>query len=311
MQQDLTNIDRNSTKTDLKDTQNLLQSLMVAINKIIEEKVKSRLCRILPQPLQNYLKTIVKIPKPHDRGGEASSENLPLPQIKTREAVEDHPEAEQTDFLFYKEDNETPEIKRHQIKYKMRIIKSLLDEYKQMSDKCKVKMRFVRDYLEKNFAVLQALYERCKEEETYKSQKASQQKQKKHTAHPKGSKENGSDSQRSIDEQLEKIGWEDRNDKVLTDFDVDKIVRQSMGKEKREVYSGSDENRSASKQYKTLVNAIEKMRIKQAKEEKLAKLFGDKRSMKNENYETIKSSNKEAQDIGQFTFKEPVVFMDN
>lgn len=288
---------------------------MVAINKIIEEKVKSRLCRKLPPPLQNYLKTIVNIPKPRSpgQGADASAENLPLPQIKTREAVEDHPEVAQSDFLFYKEDNETPEMKKRQIRNKIRIVKSLLDEYKQMSNKCKVKMRFVRDYLEKNLAILQLLYDKCREEETYKSQRALPQKEKKHTAHPKGSKfNNSSDSQRSIDEQLEKIGWDNRKEKLLTDSDVEKIVRQSMGKEKREVYSTSDENHTASKQYKTLVNAVEKMRQKQEKEEKLAKLFGEKRSVRNENYETIRSSNKEAQNVGQLSFKEPVVFsMDN
>lgn len=308
-------MDKNATKTDLSDTQHILESLMVAINKIIEEKVKSRLCRKLPPPLQNYLKTIVNIPKPHSpgQGADASAENLPLPQIKTREAVEDHPEVTQSDFLFYKEDNETPEIKKRHIKNKIRIVKSLLEEYKQMSNKCKVRMRFVRDYLEKNLAILQLLYDKCNEEQTYKSQRALPQKEKKHTAHPKGSKlNNGSDSQRSIDEELEKIGWDNRKEKLLTDSDVEKIVRQSMAKEKREVDSASDQTHRASKQYKTLVNAVEKIRQKQEKEEKLAKLFGEKRSVRNENYETIRSSNKEAQNVGQLTFKEPVVFsMDN
>lgn len=313
MQQDLTNIDKNSTTTDLKDTQHLLESLMVAINKIIEEKVKSRLCKPLPPPLQSYLKTIVKIPKPHTHGGESSAENLMLPQIKSREAVEDHPEAEQTDFLFFKDDNETPEIKRRLIKYKMKIVKSLLNEYKQMSGKCKVKMRFVRDYLQKNLAVLQTLYAKCGEDEVNPARSYLQGKQKKHTSHPKGTKvNNGSAAQKSIDEQLEKISWDNKKDKLLADSDIEKIVRQTMRKDKREAHPESNDKRSGSEQYRTLVKAVEKVRKKQEKEEKLAKLFGEKRSVRNENYETIRSSNKEAQDFGQLNFEEPVVFsMDN
>lgn len=284
---------------------------MTAINKIIEEKVRARLCRALPPPLQNYLKIIVKIPKPHSHGGDASAENLLLPQSKkTREVVDDHPDAEQTDFLFYKEDNETPEMKRRQINYKMKIVRSLLDDYLKMSDRCKVKMRFVRDYLEKNLAILQNLYDKCVEDETtYKDQEVQQPEKvkKKHTAHPKGHKTNKG-SERSIDEQLEKVGWENRKNKLLTEEDVEKIVRQSLGKGKRETKDG----RVGSAQYRTLVQAVEKARKKQEKEEKLGQLFGEKRSLRNENYETIRSSNKEAQDFGHFNFEEPLVFnMDN
>lgn len=319
MQEDLTNIDKNSTKTDLKDTQNLLDSLMVAINKIIEEKVKARLCRKLPPPLNSYLKTIVKISKPPTHESDASSaENLPLPQIKAREAVEDHPDAEQSDFLFYKEGNETPEIKKRQIKFKMRIIRSLLQEYEQMSGKCKVKMRFVRDYLEKNLVILEALLDRCEREDILKHSYphiSLQQKQikKKHTAHPKGPKtEHNNGSREPIDEQLQKIGWETRKGKLLADSDVDKILRQSLGKEKRDTHSDLNEKRTGSKQYKALVEAAEKARQKHEKEEKLAKLFGQKRSGRSENYETIKSRNKEMQELGPLNFEEPMVFsMDN
>lgn len=282
---------------------------MIAINKIIEDKVKSRMCRTLPSPLQSYLKAVVKIPKPHKRNDEASVESLP--QIKTREAIEDHPEADQPDFLFYKEGKETPDVKRRHIEYKMKIIKSLLTEYKQMSGKCKIKMRFVRDYLEKNLLILQALYARCKEEEAYRSH-SSDQKEKKHTTHPKGMKSNGSDSQRSIDKELKKIGWENRKNKLLTDSDIDKIVRQSMRKGKRETYLDSNKRNGGSAQYNALLKAVEKLRKKQEKEQKLGRLFGEKRSVINEKYETIKSTNKEAQDFKQLNFEEPVVFsMDN
>lgn len=284
---------------------------MVAINKIIEEKVKARLCRVLPQPLLNYLKTIVKIPKPHGHGGgdASSAENLPLPQIKTRQ-VEQGPDAEQTDFLFYKEDIETPEMKKRQVKYKIKIINSLLDQYERMSGQCKIKMRFVRDYLEKNLLVLQAIYAKCDKEDFAK--KHGTRINKKHTTHPKGHKsDHGDNSQEPIDEQLQTIGWEKRKNKLLDDSDIDKIVRQTMGKgshNKRETHSESMEKRAGSKQYRALVDAVERVRNKQEKEEKLAKLFGQKRSVRNENYETIRSSNKEAQDLGRINFEEPMVF---
>lgn len=317
LQQDLTDIDKNSTTTDLKDTRNLLESLMTAINKIIEEKVKARLCRALPPPLKAYLKTIVKLPKPHGAGGDSSAENLLLPQVKkTREATEEHPDAEQADFLFYKDNYETPEIKRRFIKYKIKILESLLDDYGRMSGKCKVKMRFIRDYLEKNLAILHTLHEKCSDEEVDKMNAPQQQLQKvkkKHTSHPKGRKTNkGNEFGRSIDEQLQKIGWDTRNDKLLPESDVEKIVRQSMGKEKRDLQSNINNEHLGSSEYNTLVKEVEKVRKKQEKEEKLAKLFGGKRSVKNENYETIKSRNKETQDFENLNFEEPVVFsMDN
>lgn len=324
LQQNLANIDRNETKSDLKNTQNLLESLMDALNKIIEEKVKSRLCRTLPPPLQSYLKTIVKIPKfggGHGTGGrdDASAENLPLPQVKTREAKDEHPEAEQPDFLFEKEGFESPEMKKRNIRNKMKMIRSLLDEYEQMSGKCKIKMHFVSDYLEKNLLILQTLYDKCSEEESKKNEypqvPSSQQKEvkKKHTAHPKGPKTNNGDgSRRPIDEQLQKIGWEKRKDKLLADSEVEKIVRQSMKKgsmNKREtVQEESNDSHSGSKQYRALVDAVERVRKKQEKEEKLARLFGQKRSVRNENYETIKSSNRETQNLGELNFEEPMVF---
>lgn len=287
---------------------------MGAINKIIEEKVKARLCRPLPPPLLSYLKTIVKIPKPrgHGVGSDTSSaENLPLPQIKTRQVGEDHPDSEQTDFLFYKEDIETPEMKKQKVKFKIKIIQSLLDQYEEMSGNCKIKMRFVRDYLEKNLVVLQALYARC-EENIAKHKNQGKHIKKKHTTHPKGHKtDHGDESRVPIDEQLQKIGWENRKNKLLDDSDIDKIVRQSMGKSshnKRDTESESREKLVGSKQYKELVEAVERVRNKQEKEEKLAKLFGPKRSARNENYETIRSSNKEVQDLGRINFEEPMVF---
>lgn len=310
---EITALDRNFTNADLKDTESLLQQLMTAINNIIAEKVKARMCRKLPKQLQCYLRSITKIHNVKKHEGESSAENLPLPPVKTRSTEDDeHPDADQPDFLFYNEANESPELKKTRIKAKMHIVKTLLDEYEQMSKKCRIKMRFVRDYLEKNLAVLQALYERCSKADEQKKKAAAAAKtvQKKHTTHPKAHKANQTSKAEDVDEELQKIGWEQKGNKLLTDYEVSKILHKSMrnaGPYKRELPDAGDQW-GGSEQYKRLVAEVEKEKKKQEKDEKLGKLFGEKRSVRNENYDSIRSQNKEMQELGRFSFEEPVVF---
>lgn len=332
----------NNTNENFRKTEQTLQQVMQGLNQVIVEQVKQRTCQRLAPALRCYLDRITRVKrKPEDK---EPADSMPLPGVKTRRVHEGLEGDEQGGFLFQAEDN-APGNKKLKLKRKIKIVQSLVDKYNHMSSKCRTKVQPVRSYLYHHLELLESMLKRCEQKQPAEKPKdASNEKLERHVKvkTPEFDASNilsnmklPSTVNSPNQAQLDKL--KSRNTKSsYAHFDVDKFIEENVAKaeqqtrhlhndlhpaKKRNMQIGNQKENEAgvskwdgTEKYKRLVETANNLKRKRQTEERLGELFGAnrKRSLKNENYHTIKSKNKEIQDLSNVNFEAPMILsLDN
>lgn len=330
---------QNNTAENLHKTEQILQQVMQGLNQVIVEQVKQRTCQRLAPALRCYLARITKIkPKPQDK---EPADSMPLPGVKTRRVHEGLEGDDQGDFLFQNEDN-APGSKKLKLKRKIKIVQALLDKYHKMSGRCRTKVQPVASYLNRHLDMLEAILKKCEEAAVdEKPIDAANEKIERNVK--QGAQEYEQNhllsnmkfpSAVNSPEQMQINKLKSRNSKApYVHFDVDKFLEENVpktdhhnakyvnkqthpAKKRHMMYSNSLKGNEAgiskwdgTEKYKRLVETANNLKRKRQTEERLGELFGRnrKRSINNERYNTIKSKNKEIQDLNNVNFEAPMI----
>lgn len=303
----------------------MLHEVIESLNNIILAQVHHRLCQHPPLEVKEFL---VRITKKHIKFG-LLAESYPLPRPKG--ALEHQPlDVEDGAFLF-PEKEQSQESSEKQMKKKIAMIQKLLDKYDRMSNKCKVQVEPVKQYLEDHLKMLTEVGEEPGAEKKYE-EKVAQQNSGINLQKPSFTAQNIKPPERYpsqeakapnlsemkqpaslVEKDLEDLGLDNAKGFVAP-FDLDKYIEEAKrhanqtSEEDTQRYTnlvkreiGSDKTMwDVSEKYKKLVATAAQIRKKRETEEKLGKLFGKKSEKSN--------SASEVKDYSEIKFESPVVF---
>lgn len=316
---------KEQAKIEIKRAQRMLHEVIESLNNIILAQVHHRLCQHPPLEVKEFL---VRVTKKHLKSG-LLAESYPLPRPKG--ALEHQPlDVENGAFLFPDKD-EPQETSEQQMKKKIAMIQKLLDKYDRMSNKCKVQVEPVKEYLEDHLKLLTEVGDEPGAEKKYEEKLAEQnagmnlRKSSFTSENIKPPDKNPSEDVKVndlsslkhpaslVEKDLEELGLDNAKGFVAP-FDLDKFIedakRHANSSEegetqtfsnlvKREIGSGKT-RWDVSEKYKKLVATAAQIRKKRETEEKIGKLFGEKTKKSN--------SVTNLKDYSQIKFESPVVF---
>lgn len=326
----------------MRKTEQILEQVMEGLNMIIADQVKHRTCQQLAPELHCYLARITQQKqKPEDK---EPAESMPLPGMKTRKVHEGLDGEEQGTFLFETEE-QRPSSKKLKLKKKVKMLESLLEKYDHMSSNCRTKIQPVQSYLHHHLEMLKSMVKKC--DRIVVGDKPTDAANEKIQRHAKSLDAGFDPNKASVDIELPAIEKDalttENSKKIDPNFDVDKFIQQNMPKSDKwqpklaqkainskikgtKVHIAKEKHKrnkqnvanvsnwEGTEKYKRLVETANTIKRKRDTEERLGELFGRnrKRSLKNEKYHTIKSKNKEIQDLRNVNFETPVVLsLDN
>ncbi|CAK9827227.1 hypothetical protein ANTRET_LOCUS4943 [Anthophora retusa] len=149
---------------EIKHTEELLNKIMLLLNRLIFDEVQRKTCVSLPPDLIEFLDWMLEI---------NPQENLLQPPsllLISEGKAEDHFPRDK--FLFQSFPNQEMEAEINELYIKIRLIKSLIREYNTLGDKDKEKIQSIQDYLARQLDLLLEYIE-AKEEAEKKGKSSS------------------------------------------------------------------------------------------------------------------------------------------
>ncbi|KAK9302153.1 hypothetical protein QLX08_005754 [Tetragonisca angustula] len=142
---------------DIRNTKELLNRIMLLLNRLIFDEVQRKTCISLPSDLIEFLDWMLQV----DTRAISLGQPPALPLV--HEEYQDHFHRDK--FLFQSFPNDRVEAEINELYAKIELIKSLIKEYSALTDKDKAKIESIQEYLSKQLDLLLEYIEARKEAE--------------------------------------------------------------------------------------------------------------------------------------------------
>ncbi|XP_043514345.1 uncharacterized protein LOC122530962 [Frieseomelitta varia] len=142
---------------DIRNTKELLNRIMLLLNRLIFDEVQRKTCISLPSDLIEFLNWMLQV--------DTQAISLGQPPALPLMHEEDQDHFHRDKFLFQSFPNDRVEAEINELYAKIELIKSLIKEYSALTDKDKAKIESIQEYLSKQLDLLLVYIEARKEAE--------------------------------------------------------------------------------------------------------------------------------------------------